>query len=117
MPRAKDDFDVGMIYQVSFNVPDDRYFIASILQFHIHRALCEEAGHEGPLHRCSIFGSRSAGDRLASALALGASQPWPDALETLTGSRTIDASAVVDYFAPVMDWLEEQNQGRKCGWQ
>lgn len=117
VPRGDGDFDAGMAYQVSFNIPVDRYFIAAILQFDIHRGLCEAAGHEGPLHRCSIFGSKEAGNRLASALALGASHPWPDALEKLTGSRKIDASSVVEYFAPVMQWLEAQNRDRSCGWR
>ena len=49
-------------------------------------------------------------------LAMGASKPWPDALEALTGQREMDATAIVDYFAPLMDWLEEQNEGRSCGW-
>jgi peptidyl-dipeptidase A len=90
--------------------------LARILQFQFHRALCEASGHTGPLHECSIYGSAEAGRRLMAVLELGASRPWPDALELLTGSREMDASAIIDYFQPLMRWLETQNEGRSCGW-
>jgi peptidyl-dipeptidase A len=47
---------------------------------------------------------------------MGQSRPWQDALETLTGSRQMDATAIVDYFAPLTKWLEEQNKGKTVGW-
>ena len=47
---------------------------------------------------------------------MGASKPWPDALEAFTGERDLDASAITDYFAPLDRWLTEQNKGEKCGW-
>jgi peptidyl-dipeptidase A len=93
-----------------------RYFLARILQFQFHRSLCEIAGNADPIHRCSIFGSKRAGRRLNAMLEMGRSKPWPDALESLTGQRVMDASAMLDYFAPLKAWLDEQNQGRQCGW-
>jgi peptidyl-dipeptidase A len=115
--RTEKDFDAGMFYHISYNVPFDRYFIATFLQFDFHRALCRAAGFQGDLHRCSIYGSRIAGQQLRDTLELGASVPWPTALEKLTGHREIDASAMLDYFAPVMAWLKKQNEGRQCGWE
>jgi len=115
-PRSEDDFDAGMFFHISYNVPYDRYFIAQVLQFDIHRALCETAGKTGPLHQCSIFRSKAAGERLKLAMSLGASKPWTDTLFGLTGRREIDATSIVKYFEPVMDWLNEQNQGQQCGW-
>ena len=114
--RSEADFDAGSKYHVAANVPYTRYFLAHILQFQFHRGLCEAAGFEGPLHRCSIYGSEAAGERLEKMLAMGISRPWPDALEALTGSREMDATAIVDYFAPLKAWLDEQNAGRSCGW-
>jgi peptidyl-dipeptidase A len=49
-------------------------------------------------------------------LALGASKPWPEALAALTGEKLVDATALLDYFAPLRKWLGEQNKGQKCGW-
>jgi peptidyl-dipeptidase A len=49
-------------------------------------------------------------------LALGASKPWPEALQVLTGERDVDATALLDYFAPLRAWLAEKNKGEKCGW-
>jgi peptidyl-dipeptidase A len=114
--RSEADFDPGAKYHVADNVPYARYFLATILQFQFHRALCKEAGYTGPLHRCSIYGSKAAGAKLARMLAMGASRPWPDALEALTGQRQMDATAMLDYFAPLKKWLDEQNAGHKVGW-
>jgi peptidyl-dipeptidase A len=114
--RSEEQFDPGAKYHVPSNTPYARYFLAYILQFQFHRALCEAAGYEGPLHRCSIFGNREAGRRLQQMLEMGKSRPWPDALEVLTGGRQMDATAILDYFAPLKEWLDEQNRGRTCGW-
>ncbi len=116
VPRSEADFDPGAKYHVPANTSYTRYFLAHILQFQFHRALCEVAGADGPLHRCSIFGSEEAGARLNAMLEMGASQPWPDALEAMTGERTMDATAILDYFAPLQAWLDEQNADRTCGW-
>jgi peptidyl-dipeptidase A len=114
--RSEADFDPGAKYHVDANVPYTRYFLATILQFQFHRALCKEAGYSGPLHRCSIYGNKAAGAKLAKMLAMGESRPWPDALEALTGQRQMDATAMLDYFAPLKKWLDQQNAGHKTGW-
>ena len=98
------------------NVPYTRYFLADILQFQFHRALAQAAGCKEPLNRCSIYDNKEAGKRLNAMLAMGQSRPWPDALEALTGQREMDATAILDYFAPLQKWLDEQNQGKPVGW-
>ena len=116
VPRSEADFDPGAKYHVPANTSYTRYFLAHILQFQFHRALCEAAGFDGPLHRCSVFGSAEAGARLNTMLEMGGSQPWPEALEVMTGQREMDATAILDYFAPLQVWLDEQNTSRSCGW-
>ena len=116
VPRSEEDFDPGAKYHIPGNTPYTRYFLSFILQFQFHKALCEAAGYQGPLHECSIHGNAEAGSRFREMLALGASRPWQDALEKPTGTRQMDASAIIDYFQPLMGWLEEQNRGRECGW-
>jgi len=114
--RSEADFDPGAKYHIPGNTPYTRYFLARILQFQFHGALCEAAGNEGPLYNCSIYNNKEAGNRLIAMLEMGASKPWPDALEKITGTRQLDASAIIDYFAPLMVWLEAQNEGQTCGW-
>jgi peptidyl-dipeptidase A len=114
--RSEADFDPGAKYHVPGNVSYTRYFLARILQFQFQRSLCEAAGHEGDLHECSVYGSKEAGARLTAMLETGASVPWQDTLEKLTGTREMDATAIIDYFAPLMVYLKEQNEGRSCGW-
>jgi peptidyl-dipeptidase A len=50
-------------------------------------------------------------------LSKGASQPWQQTLKELNGSEQMDASAVLEYFAPLQAWLKQQNEGQTCGWQ
>ena len=114
--RGEEDFDPAAKYHVAANVPYTRYFLAHILQFQFHRALARAAGCTGPLHRCSIYDNKEAGKRLNAMLEMGSSQPWQDALFTLTGSRTMDATAMLEYFAPLKAWLDEQNKGKPVGW-
>ncbi|MBI3178747.1 MAG: M2 family metallopeptidase, partial [Deltaproteobacteria bacterium] len=114
--RSEADFDPGAKYHVPGNVPYARYFLAHILQFQFHRALCRAAGHSGPLHTCSIYGSKAAGDKMAAMLALGAAQPWPEALHAISGERQMDASALTEYFAPLKTYLAEATKGETCGW-
>tara|TARA_R110002124_G_scaffold62139_1_gene170076 strand:- start:2954 stop:4852 length:1899 start_codon:yes stop_codon:yes gene_type:complete len=116
--RTEADFDPGAKYHVPGNVPYTRYFLAHVLQFQFHKALCDIAGDTGPVHRCSIYGNKEAGAKLNEMLEMGASKPWPEALSVVTGSDKMDAKAVLDYFAPLQVWLDEQNTqaNRQCGW-
>lgn len=116
VPRTEEDFDPGAKYHIPANTPYTRYFLSYILQFQFHRALCEASGFKGLLHECSIYANEEAGKRFREMLALGQSQPWQDTLEKLTGTRDMDASAITEYFAPLLTWLEEQNKGQTCGW-
>jgi peptidyl-dipeptidase A len=113
---AAGDFDPGAKYHVASNVPYMRYFLAAVLEFQFYRSLCKKAGWTGPLNECSIYGSKEAGEAYKKMLALGASKPWQDALFELTGQRDMDATAILEYFAPLQKWLEEQNKGQQCGW-
>ena len=114
--RDADAFDPGAKYHVPANVSYTRYFLAHILQFQFHKALCDIAGSEEALHRCSIVGSKEAGTALNNMLEMGQSRPWQEAMETLTGTPDMDASTIETYFAPLKVWLDEQNKDRQCGW-
>jgi peptidyl-dipeptidase A len=115
-PRGEEFFDAGAKYHVPDNTPYTRYFLADILQFQFHRALAQTAGCTLPLNRCSTYGSKAAGDKLNAMLSMGLSKPWPEALATLTGSKQMDATAILDYFAPLSKWLDEQLAGKPVGW-
>ncbi len=115
-PRTEANFDPGAKYHIPGSTPYIRYFLARIYQFQFHRALCRVAGHKGPLETCSIYGNKAAGEKLRTMLSLGASRPWPEALASLSGESRADASAMLEYFAPLSKWLDEQNKGETCGY-
>ena len=114
--RDESGFDAGAKYHIPGNVPYTRYFLARILQFQFFKAACDQAGWEGPLHRCSFYGNEEVGKNLNAMLEMGASKPWPDALEAFTGERQMSGAAMAEYFAPLKAWLDEQNAGMAEGW-
>jgi peptidyl-dipeptidase A len=116
VPRSEKDFDPAAKYHVAANVPYARYFVADILQFQFHRALARIAGCNEPLNRCSIYDNKEAGRRLNAMLEMGESRPWQEAVAALTGISKMDATAMLEYFAPLQKWLDEQNRGDQLGW-
>ncbi len=114
--RPADAFDPGAKYHIANNVPYLRYFLARVLQFQFYDAACQQAGWQGPLHRCTVYGNAEVGARFNAMMEMGQSRPWPDALEAFTGTRRMDGAAMVRYFQPLMTWLERENQGQQCGW-
>ena len=114
--RPATAFDPGAKYHIPGNTPYSRYFLARILQFQFYQAACKQAGWKGPLHRCSFYGNKEVGKKLNAMLEMGASKPWPDALEAFTGTREMSGKAMADYFAPLKTWLDEQNKGKPSGW-
>lgn len=111
-----DSFDAGAKYHVPGGSPYMQYFLGHVLQFQFHKAACEQVGWQGPLHRCTIYGNAEVGRRFNAMLEMGASKPSPEALKAFTGTDRMDASAMLDYFAPLKQWLDEQNKSRQCGW-
>lgn len=114
--RDETKFDPGAKYHIPANVPYTRYFLARLLQFQFYKAACDQAGWKGPLHRCSFYDNKEVGAKLNAMLEMGASKPWPDALEAFTGSREMSGAAMVEYFAPLKAWLDQQNKGKPTGW-
>ena len=114
--RPSDAFDPGAKYHIPGNTPYMRYFLAHVLQFQFHKAACDMSGFDGPLHRCSIYGNKEVGARFNAMMEMGSSKPWPDALEAFTGTRDMDATPIIEYFGPLMSYLEEENKDRTCGW-
>ena len=114
--RSEADFDPGAKFHIPGNTSYERYFIARVLQFQFYKAACDMAGWKGPLHRCSFYGNKEVGARLNQMLSMGASRPWPDALQAFTGTREISGKPMLEYFAPLQAWLEKQNEGKQCGW-
>ena len=115
--RGEEFFDPGAKYHVPGNTPYTRYFLADILQFQFYKSLCDASGYKGPLYECSFYGNKAAGQKYLAMLSKGASQPWQQTMKELTGGDRMDASAVLEYFAPLQAWLKQQNEGQTCGWQ
>ena len=115
--RSEDYFDPGAKYHIPANTPYTRYYLARIMQYQFHEALCNAMNFDGSLHECSIYGNEVAGEKIISTMAMGQSQPWQDAFENITGSRSLSGSSVMNYYKPLKEWLDKQNENRMCGWE
>ena len=123
--RNEGHFDPGAKYHIPGSVPYIRYLVSFIIQFQFHKALCMKAGEydpedpKKPMHKCDIYESSAAGNALSEMLMLGSSQPWPDAMEKLTGTRKMDGSVLREYFRPLENWLRENNNKHNeyIGWE
>ncbi|XP_075631437.1 angiotensin-converting enzyme [Balearica regulorum gibbericeps] len=116
--RNESNFDPGAKYHIPGNTPYIRYFVSFILQFQFHKVLCQAANHAGPLHTCDIYMSKEAGTKLREVLKAGSSKSWQEILLTLTDTGKMDAGALLEYFSPVTQWLQEQNSktNEVLGW-
>ncbi|XP_033184105.2 angiotensin-converting enzyme-like [Bombus vancouverensis nearcticus] len=124
--RSEDDFDPGAKYHIIADVEYLRYFVSFVVQFQFHKALCTEAKQYDPqnpnsklLHECDIYNNKAAGNLLKSMLELGASKPWQDAMEKITGQKNMDSAGLLEYFKPLTDWLTEENKktNEYIGWK
>ncbi|RXN26547.1 angiotensin-converting enzyme 2 [Labeo rohita] len=118
VPRNELYCDPPALFHVSGDYSFIRYFTRTIYQFQFQEALCQAAGHTGPLYTCDITNSTKAGNKLRHMLELGRSMSWTRALEEVAGTTKIDSKPLLNYFSTLMDWLkvENQNNNRVPGW-
>uniref|UniRef100_A0A674DHS8 Angiotensin-converting enzyme n=1 Tax=Salmo trutta TaxID=8032 RepID=A0A674DHS8_SALTR len=119
LPRDETYCDPPALFHVSGDYSFIRYFTRTIYQFQFQKALCEAAGHSGPLFKCDITNSTAAGDKLRTMLEFGRSKSWTRALETISGHAKMDSAPLLDYFKDLHVWLIEENRknNRKPGWR
>uniref|UniRef100_A0A8C1ZDQ6 Angiotensin-converting enzyme n=1 Tax=Cyprinus carpio TaxID=7962 RepID=A0A8C1ZDQ6_CYPCA len=118
VPRDESYCDPPALFHVSGDYSFIRYFTRTIYQFQFQEALCEAAGHTGPLYKCDITNSTKAGNKLRHMLELGRSMSWTRALEDVAGTTKMDSQPLLHYFSTLMEWLKEENQknNRVPGW-
>ncbi|KAJ8924306.1 hypothetical protein NQ315_007099 [Exocentrus adspersus] len=119
VPRSESHFDAAAKRHIPADIPYIRYYVALLLEFQIHEAMCDAAGYNGPLHVCDVYRSREAGRLLTDVLKVGKARHWKDVLKMLTNgnSNRLSADAMLDYFEPLMAWLKDQNKNERIiGW-
>uniref|UniRef100_A0A3P8ZXN9 Angiotensin-converting enzyme n=1 Tax=Esox lucius TaxID=8010 RepID=A0A3P8ZXN9_ESOLU len=119
LPRDETYCDPAALFHVSGDYSFIRYFTRTIYQFQFQKALCEAAGHSGPLFQCDITNSTDAGHKLKTMLEFGRAKSWTRALETISGNAKMDSAPLLDYFKVLYDWLIKENRknNRKPGWK
>ncbi|KAJ8727335.1 hypothetical protein PYW07_001454 [Mythimna separata] len=101
-----------------------KYFVSTVLQFQIYRAVCERTGQfipgdpSRPLHKCDFYRNQEAGKILTRIMERGSSAPWSQILQETIGEGRLNGEALRDYFRPLEDWLRSENlrTGEYLGW-
>ncbi|MEO8439342.1 MAG: M2 family metallopeptidase [Spartobacteria bacterium] len=91
------------------------YAFATVLKFQLHDYIARNILHQPP-QSCNYAGNKEVGKWLNGILEKGGTEDWRKVLKEATG-EDLSTRAMVDYFQPLMAWLEEQNKGRKIGWE
>ncbi|MEO6332304.1 MAG: M2 family metallopeptidase, partial [Gemmatimonadaceae bacterium] len=86
------------------------YALSFALLFQMHNHIAKDILKQDP-RNTNYYGNTGVGDFLRTLMAPGASRPWRDVLRETTGQE-LNANAMMEYFAPLRAWLEEQNRGR-----
>ncbi|XP_043928726.1 angiotensin-converting enzyme 2 [Protopterus annectens] len=118
LPHDETYCDPAALFHVANDYSFIRYYTRTIYQFQFQNALCKAAKHNGPLHTCDITNSTEAGKKLSDMLKLGNSESWTKALEQVTGETKMNSAPLIEYFQPLFEWLQKNNQqnGRSLGW-
>ncbi|XP_023012858.2 angiotensin-converting enzyme [Leptinotarsa decemlineata] len=119
IPRSEAHFDAASKRHIPADMHYLRYYVALLLEFQIYKQMCQASGHSGSLHTCDVYRSREAGRVLIDILRVGKSKHWRDVIRTLTRGETdkISSDAMLEYFEPLLEWLENKNrEERVIGW-
>jgi peptidyl-dipeptidase A len=90
------------------------YAIATVLKFQWHDYIARKILHQPP-QRCNYANNKAVGDFLREIMKKGGTEDWRKVLRDATG-EDLSTRAMVEYFKPLMAWLQEQNKGRQIGW-
>jgi peptidyl-dipeptidase A len=90
------------------------YAVATVLKFQLNDYIARQILHQPP-QSCNYAGNKEVGTWLYNIMKKGDTEDWRKVLKDATG-EDLSTRAMVEYFKPLMAWLEEQNKGRKIGW-
>jgi len=109
------DFGYRFYEHLDERKPHSAKFVSEILGYQFYKGLCEISGQyrkNDPnlvLQNCDFFGSVEAGDALKEIMRSGAKRPWYDIITPVTGTRKLDAEALLEFYEPLYQWLRENN--------
>ncbi len=86
------------------------YALSYVLLFQFHNHIAENILMQDP-RATNYYGNTEVGKFLHDVLSPGATRDWRELLKETTG-EDINAKAMLNYFAPLMDYLREVNEGR-----
>lgn len=91
-----------------------KYAIAFAIKYQLHMYIAKNILHQDP-RNCSYYGNKELGAFLYNLMKVGATRDWRQLIREATG-EDLSAKAMLEYYAPLMKYLQEQNKGRDIGW-
>lgn len=90
------------------------YAVAQVFKYQLNDYIAKHILHQPP-QSCNYANNKEVGDFLRKIMEKGATEDWRKILRDATG-EDLSTRAMVEYYKPLLSWLEEQNKGRKIGW-
>ena len=91
-----------------------KYAIAFAIKYHLHRHIAKSLLHQDP-RNCNFHGRKEVGAFLYNLMKAGATRDWRELIREATGEE-LSARAMLEYYEPLLAYLQEQNRGRVPGW-
>jgi peptidyl-dipeptidase A len=87
------------------------YALSYVILFQLHEHIATNILKQKPT-ATNYFGSKETGVFIESIMKPGATADWRSMLKEKTG-QSLSARPMVNYFAPLIEWLQQENKGRK----
>ena len=91
------------------------YALATVLKFQLHDYIARKILKQPP-QACNYADNKEVGGFLKKIMEKGATEDWRKVLKEATG-EDLSTRAMMEYFKPLMAWLEKENKGRQIGWE
>ncbi len=87
------------------------YALSYVILFQFHNHIAKNILNQDP-HATNYYGSKEVGTWLNNILKVGATRDWREIMREATGEE-ISAGAMLEYFNPLMEYLQNENKNRE----
>jgi peptidyl-dipeptidase A len=91
------------------------YAIAQVFKYQLNDYIAKKILKQPP-QSCNYANNKEVGDFFRKIMEKGKTEDWRKVIKEATGEE-LSTRAMVEFYAPLMTWLQEQNKGRPIGWE
>ncbi len=87
------------------------YALSYVILYQLHNHIAKNILYQDP-RATNYYDQKGIGEFMQKIMQPGASKDWRKVLKESTGDE-LNGKAMLEYFQPLVNWLKEQNKGRK----